>query len=168
MELWVLRFVHISASVVWAGWSMFIGWYLLPALAEAGPSGGAVMNSMLRRRLPAAMNVLAFVTMLTGFRLYSMFFSLTWLKTAPGMLLSIGLLLGLGGFVIGLAVSRPTSMRLAALGAIIRDQGAPPNAEQASALQALTARSARAARLIAWHLAAATLIMAVSRYFPVG
>lgn len=46
----------------------FVGSYLLPALMEAGPAGGAVMAGVLKRRFTLVMNVLGGLTLLSGLR----------------------------------------------------------------------------------------------------
>lgn len=166
MELWTLRVLHISAGVASAGFAMFLGWFLMPALREAGPAGGPVMAAVLKRRLSMWMNVAGLIVVLTGLRLYMLFFNGNWLKTGTGIVLTLGAILGLGAFFIGQMVSRPTAKKIEALGAAIAAGGGKPTAEQSAQMQALSAKAFKAARLNAWHLAGATVCMALARYFP--
>jgi hypothetical protein len=168
MELWTLRVLHISAGVASAGFAMFLGWFLMPALRDAGPGGSPVMGALLKRRLPVWMNVLGLIVVLTGLRLYMLYFNGNWLKTGTGIVLTLGAVLGLGAFFIGMMVSRPTAMKLGALNAVIAAAGGKPTPDQSAQLQALSAKAFKAARLNAWHLAGATLCMALARYFPGG
>jgi hypothetical protein len=166
MELWLVRTLHITGGVLWAGWAAFLGFYALPAIRESGPGGGAVMGGIVKRKLPLAMNLLAVVTLLTGLRLYSMVVSGGWIKTGPGICLTIGAVLALGGFAVGMFVSRPTAGKLGALGAAVKASGGPPSAEQAAEMQALLAKAERAGRVVAYHLTGAAVFMAMSRFFP--
>ncbi len=166
MEYGFVRLLHITAGVLWAGFAGFIGWYLMPALKAAGPqAGGAVMVQVMARKLPVFMNVAALVVFLTGIRLYMLSFSMAWLTSGLGISLTFGAVLALGGAVIGVAVSRPTFMKLAALSADVKAKGMPPTAEQQAELDRLSAKGSRASTLVAWHLLGATVSMAGSRLF---
>ncbi len=166
MELWLLRSIHISSAVLWAGWAIFAGWFLLPAILEAGAAGGAVMGGIVKRRYPLLINVFAILTLLTGFRLYMINFSSAWLKTGTGILLSLGALLAIGGFAIGTTVARPTTAKITAIAAAARAAGGPPTAEQQAEMGRLMAKAARTMRVISFHALGAAVFMAFSRYAP--
>jgi hypothetical protein len=95
--------------------------------------------------------------------LYSMRFSTAFLGTPEGIVLTLGGILGLGAFVIGVFVQRPVAGRLGALGAQIQAAGGPPTPEQAAELGRLRERLGRVARLTAWHLLLAAFLMASHR-----
>jgi uncharacterized membrane protein len=159
MEYASLMLVHVFFGILWAGGAIAIGLFVVPSVLEAGPGGGAVMGGVLRRRFPTVMTVSSVLVVLSGLRLYMMRFGGAWLLTPNGIALSLGALAGLGAFVIGVFVQRPTAERLGALGAQIAAAGAPPTPEQASELEALRTRLRKVARLTAWHLIAASLLM---------
>ena len=46
-ELLVLRAIHIYGAVVWAGTSLFVAFFLIPAIGAAGPAGGPVMGALI-------------------------------------------------------------------------------------------------------------------------
>ncbi|MBX7116611.1 MAG: hypothetical protein K1X64_19960 [Myxococcaceae bacterium] len=166
MEYGFLRLFHLTAGFLWAGFAGFMGWYLMPALKAAGPqAAGAVVRQVMERKLSLFMNVAALVVFLTGIRLYMLSFSMAWLTSGLGLSLTVGAVLALGGEVIGIAVSRPTFMKLTALNAEIKAKGMPPTAEQQAEGERLSAKGARAATLVAWHLLGATVCMAGSRLF---
>ncbi len=163
MEFSSLLLLHVFFGVLWAGAAVAVGFFVIPSVLEAGPGGGAVMAGMLKRRFPILMTVAGLLVVLTGLRLYTMRFSTAFLGTPEGIVLSLGGLLGLGGFFIGVFVQKPTAERLGALGAQVAAAGAPPTPEQAAELQALRTRLGKIAKLTAWHLILASLLMASHR-----
>jgi uncharacterized membrane protein len=163
MEFSSLLWVHVFFGIVWAGGAIVAGLFIVPSVMDAGPAGGAVMAGMLKRRFPVLMSVSAILVSLSGLRLYSIRFSTAFLGTPEGIVLTLGALLGLGAFVMGLAVQRPVAARLGELGAQISAAGGPPSPEQAAELQSLRERLGRAARLTAWVLVLSSLLMASHR-----
>lgn len=163
MEYFLLVFLHVTGAIVWAGGAITMGFFTIPAVLEAGPGGGAVMNGVMKRRFPVLMTGSAIVVIVTGLRLYTSRFSMEWLTSAEGIVLSLGGLLGIGAFVIGLFVQKPVAMKLGALGAQIAASGGPPAPEQARELAAIRSRLAKVGRVTAWHLFGAVLLMAVHR-----
>jgi len=163
MELSTLILLHVFFGILWGGGAIALGFFIVPAVLEAGPGGGAVMAGVVKRRFPTAMTAFSLIVVLTGLRLYSMDVSAAWLGTPQGIVLSLGGLAGLGALLIGVFAQKPTAERLAALGAQIAAAGAPPTPEQAAELQALRQRLGKVARLTAWHLIVAALLMASHR-----
>lgn len=166
MELWILRLIHIPCAILWAGWAAFAGLYLLPSLMEAGPAGGAVMAGVMKRKLTLVMNVLGGLTLLSGLRLYTIYFTGAWLATGTGVSLTVGALLAMVAFVVGSVVSRPAAVKLGELGAAIKAAGGPPSAQQGAEMAALGARAMLAGRVISFCVIGAALLMAASRFFP--
>jgi uncharacterized membrane protein len=163
MELAVLILLHVFFAILWGGGAIVIGFFIVPSVIEAGPGGGAVMAGVFKRKFPVLMTVSAFVVLLTGIRLYMLSFTGDWVTTPRGIVLTLGTIAGLGAFLIGVLVQRPVGMRMGALGAEIAAKGGPPSPEQAAEMEALRTRMSRVARITAWHLVAAALLMASNR-----
>ena len=163
MEFATLLLVHVFFGIVWAGGAIAAGFFIVPSVLEAGPAGGAVMAGVMKRRFPILMSVSAGLVVLSGLRLYSLRFNAAFLGTPEGIALTLGGVLGLGAFVLGVFVQRPTAQRLGELGAQISARGGPPTPEQAADMQALRSRLSRVARLTAWHVVFASLLMASHR-----
>ena len=163
MEYPVLILVHVFFGIIWAGSAVATGLFIVPSVIEAGPAGGVVMAGVARRRFPIVMTVSAALVVLSGLRLYMLRFSPTWVVTPEGLVLTLGGLLALAAFVMGLVVQKPTVDRLGRLAAEIAASGSAPSGSQASELQALRARLRKSAALTAWHLLGAAALMSVHR-----
>jgi uncharacterized membrane protein len=163
MEYAFLILLHVFFAILWGGGAIALAFFVIPSVLEAGPGGGAVMAGILKRRFPVLMTVSAVVVLVTGLRLYMLQFSMVWFGTPRGLALTLGGLLGLGAFALGVFVQRPTAGRLGALSAELGAAGGPPTPAQAAELQALRQRLGKTARLTAWHLIVAALLMAGSR-----
>ena len=162
MEFPVLILVHVVFGILWAGGAIVLGLFVVPSVLDAGPAGGAVMAGVVKRKMPVVLTMAAGLVVLSGLRLYMLRFSGAWLLSPEGIVLSLGAVLGLGGFALGL-VQRPIVQKLGALAAEIAKSGGPPNASQAGELRELQAKLRRVARLTAWHLLGASLLMASHR-----
>lgn len=163
MEYASLLLLHVFFGIVWAGGAITAGFFIIPSVLEAGPAGGAVMAGVARRRLPVAMSVSAVLVVLSGLRLYSLLFSGAWLTTSQGIVLTLGAIAGLGAFVVGFFVQRPLIDRLGALTGQVAASAVPPTPEQAAEIEGLRKRLGRIARVTAWHLVAASVLMAGHR-----
>ena len=166
MEVWILRVLHISCGMLWAGYAVFAGFLLIPALGEAGPAGGAVMGSLMKRKLSPIIAAISGITVLTGLWLYAIYYNGDWMRTSTGILLSLGALAALTAFVYGMIVTKPAADKMGALSIAIHAAGGPPSAEHAAQLAALRTLLGKAAKLNATLLAIAALCMAASRYAP--
>ena len=164
MEYVMLIWIHVACGVLWAGGAIVFGFYVVPAVMEAGPAGGAVMAGIIKRKFTVYMMVAALLVVVTGLRMFMVRFSVAWLGTPEGIGLSLGALLGLGALGIGMGIQKPTAERLAALGGQIAASGGAPSAEQAAELAALRARLLKIARITAFHLIGATVLMASHRF----
>jgi putative copper export protein len=163
MEYNVLLFLHILSAIVWAGGVITLSFFIVPSVLEAGPAGGAVMANVTKRRMPTVLITSAIVVILTGLRLYMMRFVPSWLATPQGIVLTLGAILGLGGFAIGVFVQRPLVDRLSALAMKVASSGAPPSPAQAAELQSMRDRLRRMARITGFHLLGAATLMAIHR-----
>lgn len=160
MESLVLAILHVTAGALWTGFAVFQGFWLMPALMEAGPAGGAVMGGIMKRKFVLWITVLSWVALITGFRLYMIRFSPAWLTTAEGIVVTLGMLLAIGAAVIGGARQRPTAQKLAALSASLKG---PPSPEQAAEMQAVGARLVRIGKVTAFHLLGVLVLMSAHR-----
>jgi uncharacterized membrane protein len=162
MEYLVLVFLHVCFGIVWAGGVMATGFFVVPAVIEAGPPGGAVMAGVVRRRFPLVMVTAATIVVLSGARLYMLRFSTEWLVTPQGLVLTLGAILALGAYVLGVFVQRPLINRVGVLAGQIAAAGGP-TAQQTAEMQALRLRLKKIAGLTAWHLVGAVLLMTLNR-----
>ena len=160
MEYLILISLHAFFGIIWAGATVLAGFFIVPSVFEAGPAAGPVMAGIARRKMPIILSLAATIVVITGLRLYMLKFTPEWLVTKEGIALSLGGLLALGAFVMGLFIQKPTAERLGALAAQIAASGAPPTAAQAAELQALRGRLLRIAKVTGWHLLVAALLMA--------
>jgi uncharacterized membrane protein len=163
VEYLSLTFLHVLFAILWAGGAISAGFFFIPSVLDAGPAGGAVMAGVVKRRLPLVLTTSAFVVVLTGLRLYMLRFTAAWLTSPEGLALTLGGLLGLGAFAIGIFVQKPTAERLATLGGQVAASGGPPTPEQAAELARLRARLGRVAVVLAWHLIVAAILMSSHR-----
>jgi len=163
MEYLVLVFLHVFFGIIWAGGAIATGLFIVPSVVEAGPPGGAVMAGVVKRRFPIVMTVSAIIVVLAGARLYMLRFSSEWLMTSQGLVLTLGAILGIGAFVLGVFIQRPLVGRVSALAAQIASSGRPPTPDQSSQMQVMRDRLKKIAALTAWHLLGAAALMSVQR-----
>ena len=163
MEYLSLIALHVALGIFWAGTAIGVGLFIIPAVLDAGPAGGAVMAGVVKRRMPLALTVAGALVVLTGLRLYMLRFSAALFTTPDGIALTLGGVLGVGAFAIGVFVQKPAVERLGALGAAVAAAGRPPTAEQAAEMQALRDRLRRIAAVTAWHLIGAAILMSSHR-----
>lgn len=163
----LLRVVHVVGGVFWAGAVLFVVHFLEPAVRDAGPDGARVMQALQKRRYLDVMPVVASLTLVSGFWLYWRTFG----RVHPGpgasgaeLWLGVGGLASLVAFVIGMAVMRPSSVRVGRLAAELAQ--APPERKEAVAaeLARVRGRLRVAGRWMAALLGIAILCMAVGRY----
>lgn len=163
MEYPVVIFLHVLSGVIWAGGAIAAGFFFLPAVLESGAAGGVVMAGVTKRKFPIAITAAAGMVVLTGVRLYMIRFTSTWLGSPEGIVLTLGGLLGLAAFIIGIFFQKPTVERLSALGAKVAASGAPPSPAQMAEMTILRERLKKVGRLTAWHLLGAAALMASHR-----
>ena len=154
----VLRLVHIVFGVVWVGMMTFTVFFLIPAIAEAGPEGGKVMAALQRRRILTVMPITALLTIASGIwlmlRVYGGMGGL--LASRMGVTLNVGATAALLAFILGIALMRPAMARAAAL--------AQDPAANKDEIQRLRARGAAVGRVVALLLLLAAGAMAAARY----
>jgi uncharacterized membrane protein len=166
-ELLVLRVIHIYGAVMWAGTSLFVAFFLIPAIGAAGPAGGPVMGALIKRKLFTIVPVVAVVTMLAGVRLMwltSQGFSAAYFSSTMGQTYSLGATFALATFFVFMTVSYPAIGRMMALGQQI---AAAPEAERGALgaqLNAIRSRAATASKIAALFISITIVAMALGRY----
>lgn len=119
-----IRVVHVLGACIWLGAAFFIGWFLMPAMREAGPDGGKVMAAVQKRGWVVLMPVIATTTVLTGFWLYRPYMGA---EGNAAKYLGLGGVIGvialiIGGGVVGRSMSK--AEKLAANPATMAEAGA--------------------------------------------
>ena len=119
----ILRLLHIVCGVFWAGATLYLAGFVIPAVKALGPDGGKFMQQLARtNKLPVVMNVTGTVTVVAGILLIARLsgtFQWEWFTSAHGMLLTIGGTLGLLAFLVGILVSLPTILKINTIGGAI-------------------------------------------------
>ena len=164
----VLRLLHILAGVFWAGAMLFLAHFLGPALGDAGPAGGAVMMALVKRKMLTIIPLAAIVTILAGFWMFwidSEGMQGPWLHSHQARTLSIGALLALIALVIGLAIVRPTQLKILGM---MREIGPLPEGPdkqlRLATVAPLRAKAMAAGKAVAGLLSLAVIAMAIARY----
>lgn len=164
------RFIHVVTGVLWAGALIFIAWILLPAIRATGPSGGALMQQLVRvQRVPVYLMLLAILAILSGLSLFwldARAFGEAWMHTGPGRTFSAGGALAILAAILGMAVNTPAAKKMGALIGSIQASGAPPSPEQGAEIERLQHRLFRATRAAAVLILLAVICMGVARYIP--
>jgi uncharacterized membrane protein len=166
-ELLVLRLLHVIGAILWVGGMSFSTFFVMPAVAQAGPAAGPVMAGFQRRKVFVWMPVIAIVTILSGFRLLmivSSNFSSAYLSTPTGRTFTISAVIGLLAFLIGMIVTRPAMTRMGLLSAEAANATEARRAEIQAELATIRARNARITLLVTILLLIAAAGMAVARY----
>jgi uncharacterized membrane protein len=166
--LLLMRVVHVLCGVLWVGAAVFLAFYIIPSVREAGPGAGPFMQKLGARRPPTYMLTLAALTVLSGFGLYwhdsNGFQSHEWLRSGSAMVFGLGGVLAFFILILGATVIAPAGKRMAELAERMQTAGGPPAPELVAEVQQLQARLARSNNIAAVGLILATLCMAVARY----
>lgn len=166
-EIQTLRLLHIGTGIFWAGSVIYLAAFITPAVNALGADGGKFMQQLSRtNKLPLWMAILSTLNVLSGFRLImirSGNFQADWFMTYEGGCYTLGGVLAFGAYMIGMMVSKPAVDRMAKIGEAVAKAGGSPTPEQSQEIAALRAKLAKGVRLVAWHLAATVVLMAIAR-----
>ncbi len=166
-EIMTLRLLHIGTGVFWAGSVMYLAAFISPAANALGQDGGKFMQQLSRtNKLPQWMMLISTLSILSGLRLImirSGNFQAEWFTTHEGMCFSVGGILALGAYIIGMMVTKPAVDRMAQLGEAIAKAGGPPTPEQAQEIEKMRMKIAKGVKLVAFHLAGTVILMAIAR-----
>ncbi len=162
----VFRILHIFAATFWAGGAFFLVGVLLPTVQAAGPDGGKFMQRLaLSGRLSKAFAIASGITVVSG---ALVFYPLTgnlnmdYLRSGPGIVLTIGAIFGILAFLHGNFITAPVSRRAGELAKQMVARQGPPDPEQLKEAQALGSKLGESAMHLAILIALALLGMAAA------
>ena len=167
----VFRIVHIAAGVAWGGSVFLFVVFVQPSAAAVGPASGPFMDELLeKRRLVDWILRLAGFTIAGGLFLYWHDWQAAgslgdWVGTRFGLALTIGSVLAIAGFLIGVFGTKPGVDELLALGRKAKESGGAPPPELAAQIQQLRLRLRLLARTNLAFITLAVLAMATARYW---
>ena len=165
----VLRFVHVIASVCWAGGGFVTFLFVGPTAKDLEPAGLQFIAHMAgKRRFNTFMIINSTLTVLSGALLLWASTGgdlLTYMQTGPGLGFALGSLAGVVVYFVGMfGVGMPTG-KLSQLGEEIQKSGNPPTPAQIAAMQKLE-KTISVNHKVDFALVAVSLIlMATARYW---
>jgi len=166
-ELIVLRVIHVVGGVFWVGTMLFNAFFLGPAMAMSGPAAGPVAMGLQKRHLFTAMPVTAILTILAGLRLLmitSSRFSGEFFRSPMGMTFSASGALAIIAFIYGMAVTRPSMAKVAALGQQAATADGPTREKLGAEIRAAQDRARQSTVAVAVMLAITAIGMSIARY----
>ena len=160
----LVRVLHVMCGAIWVGSVLFIAWFLLPAMHEAGPASAKVMSGVQKRGWVVFAPIIAVLTILSGFWLYRPYMA------NPGshssMVFGAGGILGTIAFLIGITFIAPTMTRATRIGQSAMEK---PEGPERGALMAQAAkyrdRAAVATRIVSILVIGTVLLMAAGPLF---
>ena len=169
LTLLVLRFIHIVASVCWAGGGFIFFLFVEPTAKALAPTGMQFVDHMVtKRRFSIFMVVSSTLTVLTGAVLIWQYASGNWLsyvKTGPGLGFALGSMVGVAVYLVGMLGVNPRAIRLSKIGQEIQAAGGPPTPAQGAEMHKLD-REMSALGLADFLLVALSLgLMATARFW---
>lgn len=164
----LLRLLHIMLGALWVGVVVFLPFYLMPSLADAGPdSAGKVMGGLERRRIHVILPLVALLTLVSGYALYwkaSAGFRAEYMGSHTGMAFGIGGVIATLAFLVGLMVARPAMTKAAEVGQQLATASEADRPSLLAMMQRHRNRGAFAGRIVAILVLLALSAMAVARY----
>ena len=164
----ILRCIHISCGIFWAGSTIYLAAFIAPAVNATGPEGSKFMQQLSRtNKLPLVMTLAGTLTVLAGTLLIwkvSSGLNADWMGSRHGIILSTGALMAIISYLIGLTVNRPVIAKISNLGKAIALQGAPPSPEQLGQLMSLRKKLFLATNVIAFLLVITIIAMSLLHY----
>lgn len=163
----ILRLVHILGGVYWAGTMFFMVTFLEPTLRSMGPEGGKVMGGLAQRGFMKVLPIVSLLTLVSGLWLLWLLsggFDPSYMGTSVGMALSTGGGFAIIGWVIGLTIIRPATMRMAQLGPAMAQADDASRGAMAAEMNQLRGRAGTWGRVVFGLLVGAVALMAVARY----
>jgi uncharacterized membrane protein len=167
----VFRVIHIMSAIAWGGSAFMFAVFLGPAAAELGPAAGPVMGNLVaKRKLADVITRIAAFTVVGGLFLYwhdARGFSGVgdFVGSAYGFVLTIGALAGIGAFIEGLLITRPSVNKLVAMGGAMAASGEEPTPEQMAEMKRLQGKLKAASRATLAMIAVAAFCMATAGFW---
>ena len=165
----VLRFIHVVASVCWAGGGFVFFLFIEPTARSLAPSGMQFVQHMVNKgRFSLFMVISSTLTVISGALLLWQDASgqwLEWVKTGPGLGFTIGSIVGIVVYFIGMFGVNPRAVKLAKLGQEIQAAGGPPTPAQVAELQKLSKQMSTLSLADFLLVALSLALMATARYW---
>ncbi len=138
----LLRFLHILSAIFWVGTTLFMVFFLDPAIRAAGPDGGKVMQKLIGgSRFSLVIPASGLVVVLTGLFMYGpATANSVAIMLGQRLPLTLGSIAGIASAVVGTMFQGQGSAGLKALGAEMAAQSGPPTPAQLSEMKTLQTR----------------------------
>lgn len=163
-----LRILHIGLGVLWAGAIMTFALFIIPTLNSMGPDASKFMSQLNKvARYPMIMSITATLTIITGFLLLwkiSAGFNSIWMSSHYGISMSTGGTLATIGYILGMTLVRPTTIKLAHLGTQIAAGNMPPTQEQISLITGYRKKIQSVTIAVTLLIALSVICMAIAQY----
>jgi len=167
--LLVLRFIHIIASVCWAGGGFIFFLFVEPTAKALAPSGMQfVQHMVVKRRFAIFMVISSTLTLLSGVLLLWQFAGrnlLGYVQTGPGLIFTIGSAVGILVYFVGMFGVNPRAQQMAKIGAEIQAAGGPPTPAQGALLHRLDKEMSSLSLVDFLMVALSLVLMASARYW---
>ena len=161
----ILRLIHVLSGVFWAGSTFVFVTHIAPTVKATGAEGQKFMAHLAGQgKISNALMIAGGLVLLSG---WTMYFLQGWqlaYKTASGIVLGLGVILGTLVFMHGAFVQRRATMDLARLGAQVAASGGPPSPDQAAELGRLAGKIERNGIILAYLLGITVICMGVFQY----
>ena len=165
----VLRFVHVIASVCWAGGGFVTFLFLEPTAKDLEPTGMRFLQHMIgKRRFNMFMIINSTLTVFSGALLLWNATGgnlATYMSTGPGLGFALGSLVGIAVYFVGMFGVGPRAGKLAKIGDAIQLAGGPPTPEQVAEIQKLDREMSMFSKIDFWLVALSLALMATARYW---
>lgn len=165
----VLRIVHIVGGTAWLGGAIIYGMFVEPTVKATAPGSQQFMQYFIvRRHYPTYMTVSSLATILSGALLLwqgSDGLDPNWVTSGPGVILTLGSVLGIIALCMGLFIMSPTAKRMMGLGQAMQAAGGPPLPEQMSELHQLESKLSQVGKTEFVLMLVSLLTMATARYW---
>ncbi|HUF47364.1 MAG TPA: hypothetical protein VMM93_06065 [Vicinamibacterales bacterium] len=166
LAMLVLRVVHISLGVFWAGSALMVAGFLEPTVRALGPDGGRFMQHLVQQQqFTRYMTIASALTVLTGLAFLGHgMSSQLWRASAYGQAMMFGSLTGVVALGLGHGMSAPAARRLGVLMAGIQASGRAPGADEQQQMRQLQNRLRAGGRYSAVFITLTVIAMAAARH----
>jgi uncharacterized membrane protein len=165
----LLRTTHIFASMLWIVSAFFYFFFVEPSVKSLGPVAPKFMQEFIeKRRYSIYMSLVSALTILSGVWLYwnsSGGLQFSWIKSGPGIGFTIGAVVSLLVFLMGMLMIKPRAERIGKLGREIGESGNPSNLDKVAEMQKLGKDLSRLERIDIIMLTIAMLTMVTGRFW---
>jgi uncharacterized membrane protein len=167
--LFVLRLIHIVTSVCWAGGGFIFFLFVEPTAKALAPMGMQFVQYMIvKRRFSIFMVISSTLTLVSGALLIWQRGNGQWLdymQSGPGLGFTLGSIVGVTVYLIGMFGVNPRAIRLSKIGQEIQSAGGIPTPTQGAELHKLD-KEMSALGLADFLLVALSLgLMATARFW---